>query len=79
MFSQQAQQSLRFSTTSSHQSNEELQKLMNIDPKLYGKIFIYRSQFGSGSKLALQNWLPKIGPSKIGCPKLTLQNWVLQN
>jgi len=45
-----AQQSLRFSTTSSHQSNEELQKIMNIDPKLYGKVFDYRGQFGPGRK-----------------------------
>jgi len=39
-----AQQSLRFSRINSYPAQvEELQKIMNIDPKLYRKVFIYRS------------------------------------
>jgi len=53
---------------------KELQNVMNLDPKLHRKVFIFWGQFGPG---------PKLSPPKLalqsGSPKLALQNWTSIN
>jgi len=38
---------------------KELQKVTNLDPKLYEKFSSFEVNFGPGLKLALQNWTSK--------------------